>query len=284
MDETLQGSISKFTLPDIFQLLANGRKTGTLGIQKEDDIVMVYFRQGRIVYAYGPRQNRHVGQMLRERGRLTEDQLRDAVETQSSISLSKRLGQIMIEKNYINRVDLSEVITEQIRELIYSLLDWDSGSFKFYDNQYPTREEITIDLSVENVILEGVRRLDEVNRLKDLLPDYDAPLKIEALGSDRNRDISLQTDEWNLLARIDGRKTVQQLIDESGLGEVKALEKLAALKLAGLISLQTESISERDRLDGMINRVAGLLEDYLKFRTEQTLPLRDTAGVTEGRE
>ncbi len=284
MDETLQGSISKFTLPDIFQLLANGRKTGTLGIQKEDDIVMVYFRQGRIVYAYGPRQNRHVGQMLRERGRLTEDQLRDAVETQSSISLSKRLGQIMIEKNYINRVDLSEVITEQIRELIYSLLDWDSGSFKFYDNQYPTREEITIDLSVENVILEGVRRLDEVNRLKDLLPDYDAPLKIEALGSDRNRDISLQTDEWNLLARIDGRKTVQQLIDESGLGEVKALEKLAALKLAGLISLQTESISERDRLDGMINRVAGLLEDYLKFRTEQTLPLRDTAGVTEGQE
>ncbi len=284
MDETLQGSISKFTLPDIFQLLANGRKTGTLGIQKEDDIVMVYFRQGRIVYAYGPRQNRHVGQMLRERGRLTEDQLRDAVETQSSISLSKRLGQIMIEKNYINRVDLSEVITEQIRELIYSLLDWDSGSFKFYDNQYPTREEITIDLSVENVILEGVRRLDEVNRLKDLLPDYDAPLKIESLGSDRNRDISLQTDEWNLLARIDGRKTVQQLIDESGLGEVKALEKLAALKLAGLISLQTESISERDRLDGMINRVAGLLEDYLKFRTEQTLPLRDTAGVTEGQE
>ncbi len=284
MDETLQGSISKFTLPDIFQLLANGRKTGTLGIQKEDDIVMIYFRQGRIVYAYGPRQNRHVGQMLRERGRLTEDQLRDAVETQSSISLSKRLGQIMIEKNYINRVDLSEVITEQIRELIYSLLDWDSGSFKFYDNQYPTREEITIDLSVENVILEGVRRLDEVNRLKDLLPDYDAPLKIESLGSDRNRDISLQTDEWNLLARIDGRKTVQQLIDESGLGEVKALEKLAALKLAGLISLQTESISERDRLDGMINRVAGLLEDYLKFRTEQTLPLRDTAGVTEGRE
>ena len=56
MEQDLQGKIGRFTLPEIFQLIAQSQKTGTLGIQKDDDIVMVYFKKGRIIYGYGPRQ------------------------------------------------------------------------------------------------------------------------------------------------------------------------------------------------------------------------------------
>lgn len=272
MEETLQGSISRFKIPEIFQLLANSGKTGTLGIQKDDDIVMVYFKNGRIVYAYGPRQSRHLGQMLRERGKIDDNQLREAVNTQAAVSLSKRLGNVLIEKGYIDRADLAEAVSEQIQELIYSLLSWEEGSFKFYDNQYPTREEITVDLSVENVILEGIRRVDEVNRLREQLPDYRTVLKIDTIGAGRRRDISLETEEWNLLARIDGIKTIRELIDESCFGEMKTLEKLATLKLAGLIVPEPEPTKSADRLEGMVNRVAGLLEEYLESRAPKTVP------------
>ena len=64
MDQALQGKIGRFTLPEIFQLIANTQKSGTLGIQKDDDIVMVYFKKGQIIYAYGPRQTFHIGQLL----------------------------------------------------------------------------------------------------------------------------------------------------------------------------------------------------------------------------
>jgi len=272
MEETLQGSISRFKIPEIFQLLANSAKTGTLGIQKDDDIVMVYFKNGRIVYAYGPRQSRHLGQMLRERGKIDDNQLREAVNTQAAVSLSKRLGNVLIEKGYIDRADLAEAVSEQIQELIYSLLSWEEGSFKFYDNQYPTREEITVDLSIENVILEGIRRVDEVNRLREQLPDYRTVLKIDTVGAGRRRDISLETEEWNLLARIDGIRTIRELIDESGLGEMKTLEKLATLKLAGLIAPEPEPTKSADRLEGMVNRVAGLMEEYLESRAPKTAP------------
>jgi hypothetical protein len=281
MEETLQGSVSRFKIPEIFQLLANSRKTGTLGIQKDDDIVMVYFKNGRIMYAYGPRQSRHLGQMLKEQGKIDDGQLREAVNTQAAVSLSKRLGHVLIEKGFIDRADLAEAVSEQIQELIYSLLSWEEGSFKFYDNQYPTREEITVDLSVENVILEGIRRVDEVNRLREHLPDYNTVLKIDTIGAGRKRDISLETEEWNLLARIDGQKTIRELIEESGLGEMKTLEKLATLQLAGLITIESEPEKKSDRLAGMVNRVAGLLEEYLENRTPKPAPRKIVTEAIE---
>jgi len=35
MDLDLQGNIERFTLPEVFQLIASSRKSGTLGIQKD---------------------------------------------------------------------------------------------------------------------------------------------------------------------------------------------------------------------------------------------------------
>ena len=78
----LQGNIENFTLVDIFQLIATGRKSGTLGIQRDDSIVMVYFEAGDVIYAYGPRETFHLGELLTERGRISQEQLQLAIETQ----------------------------------------------------------------------------------------------------------------------------------------------------------------------------------------------------------
>ena len=50
MNLDLQGNIELFKLPEILQLVASGKKSGTLGIQRDDSIVMVYFKDGDIIY------------------------------------------------------------------------------------------------------------------------------------------------------------------------------------------------------------------------------------------
>lgn len=267
MDQALQGKIEKFTLPEIFQLIANGKKTGTLGIQNNNDIVMVYFKDGRITYGYGPRQTSHIGQLLSDNGKLSAGQLEDAIAYQSGTEVTKRLGQILIEKNYVTADDLNEAIKKQVEELIYSLLAWDDGSFKFYDNQYPTNEEITVNLSVENVIMEGLRRTDEINHLKETLPDFEKPLKISEATCGRGKDISLGPEEWNLLAMVNGTTSINNLIEQSDYPEMKTIERLASLRLAGLITESEKPAETGDHLAVMVNRVSGLLEDYLTHRT-----------------
>jgi len=278
MDLDLQGRIERFTLPEILQLIATSRKSGTLGIQKDDSIVMVYFREGNVVYGYGPRQTFHLGQLLKERGVISDQQLQEAVGLQAKSENSKRLGEIMVSRSYIDRADLQQVVTKQVEELLYSLLAWQSGSFKFYEDQFPTEEEITVQLSVENVILEGLRRVDEMNMVRETLPDLEAVFSISASQAGRTRDISLKAGEWNVMALVDGRRTLGEVCKLSPLKRDETLKTLAHLKLAGIIT-KTERKKEQSspELEKMANRLAGLFEDYLTARKR---PRTVDRGVT----
>ena len=272
MDLDLQGNIERFTLPEILQLIASGRKSGTLGIQRDDSIVMVYFKQGNIIYGYGPRQTYHLGQLLKDRGVISARQLEDAIRIQAQTENSKRLGEILVARRFIDRADLEAVVTQQVEQLLYSLLSWTSGSFKFYEDQFPTDEEIVVNLSVENVILEGLRRIDEQNMISETLPDLSAVYTISASQGGRTRNVALEAAEWNIMALVDGHRTFEQVAEASPMDREETLKKLARLKLAGLIT-KTDKQAEGNTgdLEQMVNRLAGLFEDYMTQKTGNRL-------------
>ncbi len=263
MELDLQGNIERFTLPEIFQLVAAGRKSGTLGIQREDSIVMVYFKDGNIIYGYGPRQTFHLGQLLQQKGIITAEQLREAVEAQGKGENSKRLGEILISRRFIDRADLEAVVKGQVEELLYSLLSWQVGSFKFYEDLYPTEEEITVSLSVENVILEGLRRLDEKEMVSETIPDLDVVFSLSAAQQGRGRAVTLEATEWNVMALVDGRRSVREICKISPVSEQETRTKMAQLLLAGIITKTDRKPQSSVDFERMANRLAGLFEEYL---------------------
>jgi len=275
MNLDLQGNVERFTLPEIFQLIAASRNSGTLGIQKDDSIVMVYFKNGEIIYGYGPRQTFHLGQLLKDRGVISPEQLEEAIAVQSRTDNSRRLGEILVGMRFIDRADLQAVVTTQIEELLYSLLGWETGSFKFYEEQFPTEEEITVRISVENVILEGLRRVDERNMVRESLPDLDAVYTISASQGGRDRRVSLEAVEWNIMALVDGHRSLSEVCQHSPVDREQTLKKLAQLRLAGLITVtERKEAPVSAKLEGMIDRLAGLFEDYLTEKSGHRLGAR----------
>ncbi len=278
MDLGLQGNIEKFTLPEILQLIASGRKSGTLGVQQDDSIIMVYFDKGDIIYGYGPRQTYHLGQLLKDKKIISETQLEQAITIQAKNQNSKRLGEILISKKFIDRSDLEKVVIEQIEELLYSLLTWKTGSFKFYEDQFPTEEEIKIKISVENVILEGLRRLDEANMVKETFQSLDDVFVISASQGGRTRDVALEAKEWNIMALVDGYRSIREVCKASTLDDNDAIKKLAQLKLAGIITKtvrkeipMTSETKSADGIETMVNRLANLFEDYLTEKSRNRM-------------
>ena len=285
MNLDLQGNIQRFTLPEVFQLIASARKSGTLGIQKDDSIVMVYFREGDITYGYGPRETFHLGQLLKERGVISAEQLDNAVAIQAKTENSKRLGEILISRGFIDRADLEKVVRDQVEQLLFSLLSWQSGSFKFYENQFPTEEEITVKLSVENVILEGLRRVDEMNMVKETLPDLETVYTISASQGGRARAVTLQAEEWNTMALVDGRRTINEICALNPVGRDETLTRLAQLKLAGIITkTEKRQSSPTPELEKMVHRLAGLFEDYLTEKTVSRVVHRDITKTYVGKD
>ena len=102
--------------------------------------------------------------------------------------------------------------------------------------------------------------------------------------SGRLRELSLQSDEWNILRLIDGRRSIADIVASSEGEEEPARLHLAQLKLAGLIieggSVATETSS---MLEQQIGRLAGMFESYLteKKADEPETHNRISSIVTE---
>ena len=177
----------------------------------------------------------------------------------------------MIDRGFIDRADLEKVVKKQVEELLFSLLSWKNGTFKFYENQYPTEEEITVEVSVENVILEGLRRVDEQNMIKDVFPSLDDVYTISASQSGRKREVSMMANEWNIMALVDGYRTLNEICQINPKDKNQTLIKLAQLKLAGLITkTERKERSDNVKMEKMVNRLAGLFEDYLTEKSSRS--------------
>jgi len=258
----LEGSLNRFSVAEVFQLLSFSRKTGTLGLQRQEEVAMVYFQQGNVIYAYTPQQKVPLGELLIEQGILTEKQLTAALAEKSK-QPNRRIGEVFVKQGHVSRSQLEEAVRRQVEELIYRLLHWEAGNFKFYENEFPTEEEVLIQISTENLILEGVRRLDELEEVKERLPDFGTVLVVKPIPPQRIRDIALKGDEWNILALVDGRKDIYQIVERSNLDRLATLKNLAALYMSGLVEpVKDGSDGGHEKLEGLVEKLSVLLETY----------------------
>jgi hypothetical protein len=265
----LQGKIEKFNVPEIFQLIASGRRTGTLGINRDDQSVMVYFKEGQITYAYSPNRRNRLGDRLVARRIIDSAQLEDSLIRQKESGGRKRLGAILIEKQIVPRQEIEAVLKEQITDTIYRLMTWDLGIFKFYDGTFPTEEDVTLSLSTENLILEGARRADELSRLKGKLPDFGTPLRIKQVIGSQTVELRLSANDWNILSLCDGHRTIGKIVSDSGADPVESLKSVIKLMASGFLEPVGHSnadipSAELSDLEGKIDALASLLDKFLE--------------------
>ncbi len=205
--------------------------------------------------------------------------------TQAGTDNTKRLGQILIDKEFIDRADLEAAVRDQVEELLFSLLSWQTGSFKFYENEFPTKEGITVSLSVENVILEGLRRLDEENMIRETLPDLAQVYRISSSHGGRTRAVTMKASEWNIMALVDGHRSMDTICRISPFKRHETLNRLAQLKLAGLIEASTGKTrpeTHDPNLKQMISGLSQLFESYLTEKSTQGATDRSIARQLVG--
>lgn len=61
--------------------------------------------------------------------------------------------------------------------MVYNLLGWSEGPFRFEDNSLPSSDQSLVPIDLENVIIEGARRIKEIEQLNAHLPNLDMASK-----------------------------------------------------------------------------------------------------------
>src|SRR5262249_61411311 len=76
-----------------------------------------------------------------------------------AISKGKRQGKALVELGALSPKDLWEGVQFQVKEIVYSIFQWDEGTFHFEESSLPEKERITVDLDVRDLRLAGLRRV-----------------------------------------------------------------------------------------------------------------------------
>jgi tetratricopeptide (TPR) repeat protein len=227
----IKGSLKEASLPDVLQLLAMGQKTGCLSVTDRANFGYIYFDRGRITYAAIVNRRDRLGDLLVKNGLLDPAELSAAVDTQA-VHPEKRLGEILIERSSITRDQLEQYIRIQIEEAVYFLFTWNQGSFYFEADQRPEEGAMLVSINPENLLLEGARRIDEWSLIEKKIPSLDLIFDLER-SREIPPDLELTDEQRKIVPLLDGTRSVQELIEESGLVEFEVGKAVFGLIQAG---------------------------------------------------
>jgi Domain of unknown function (DUF4388) len=192
-------------LGELFQWLSLGSKTGTLLIDGHGVEKRIYFQEGRIASTSSSDQREYLGHFLVSNGFITEEELKMAMEVQEESQIL--LGKILVMINAIAEADLLRLMRKKAEESIYDVFLWTEGSFEFVDGDMPDQKMVPLSLDVTGIVMEGMRRYDEWQLIRQRVPDSSVvpdilrPLDMESVG-DREKLI---------IPYIDGQRTIEEI-------------------------------------------------------------------------
>ncbi|MRS13140.1 MAG: DUF4388 domain-containing protein [Actinobacteria bacterium] len=246
----LRGNLKDFSLPDVFQLVQLSGKTGVLRIQGVESEGSIWFRDGDVFFAQSNWRREQLGERLVSAQRITPAALARALELrESEPEGGRRLGEILVNEGYITQQVLETFVQEQIQDTIFDLMRWDEGEFDFEVLPEVVHEDIGLSVSVENIVMEGSRRLEEWQRIKKKVPSTDMVFKMATAPGEGTFEISLKPIEWALLLLIDGTRSVRELATETHSTDFEVARVVYGLFSAGLLEVPSDEEIEKLRAD-----------------------------------
>jgi tetratricopeptide (TPR) repeat protein len=214
--------------------LNRNRKTGTLSFKTPVFIKKMYINGGDVVFSSSTLEDDRLGEKLLKADKITFEQYDKSVEVLKS-SRNKRQGAILVELGYITPKDLYWGVKYQVKEIIHSMFLVEDAAYEFIEGDLPTKEVITIKMSMGNLIYEGVRKIENWTRIRKEMPNTNTVLKLSNDPISLFQGIELNSQDKKILSLIDGRKNIKEVIENSWLGSFEALKILYVLWSIGIV-------------------------------------------------
>jgi hypothetical protein len=236
MEKILEGDLAHFEVPDLLSLVKAGRRTGVLALERRDQESKLYFRAGDPVFAASTRDDLRLGRLLVRQGKVPADVIDEALEWQHSNG--GRLGSALLAAGMLEEDELAALLKVQVSEVIFDAFSWPEGAFSFWDRVPPPSNAVTLEMDLQNILIEGVRRLDLRDRLPTAFPDLDMVVEAIANPERVKHSVTLTPDEWKILFLVDGRRSLSEICRLAGNPEEQVtLNVLYTLQRARFVSV-----------------------------------------------
>jgi tetratricopeptide (TPR) repeat protein len=256
----IKGSLSEASLPDVIQLLTYSLKSGCLSVTDGKNFGNIFIKDGKIIYATILNRKQRIGDILVLKREIDNETLSRALEIQKK-EKKKRLGEILVEIGAISKEILESELKNQIEQTIFTMLTWESGYFNFEADLLPSKEEHTVNLSPQELLLEGARQIDEWRKIENKLPPFESVL----VPKGDAESVPLTEHEKKIIDLIDGSRSIDDTLKLSEFDFFETCRIIYGLLSAGLIE-KPEKPREVKKATGDISEYKNL--GFAFYKTE----------------
>ncbi|MGE0551520.1 MAG: DUF4388 domain-containing protein [Kofleriaceae bacterium] len=233
----LRGDLRVVPLAEVLQLLDVQEQSGVLTVERSGAKVDIYFRRGRVdqAIADGVPDEFLLGRFIVDAELMGRPDFEQFLESRAGGN-QRLIGQQMVKMGMLSELDLRSCLTRQSSELIYEILRWRHGRFRFAAGMElpPSVIDAALALDVEAVLMEGYRRVDEWHLIERAIDNFDVVFlrnedSVAQMGRGR-----LTREELAVLELVNGKNTVKDIIRKSRMGSFevsKMLYRLLSIKL-----------------------------------------------------
>ncbi|HSB62854.1 MAG TPA: DUF4388 domain-containing protein [Thermoanaerobaculia bacterium] len=229
----IAGNLRTMQLSELLQWLSTGLKTGTLVVRGAPGEKRIYFNNGRVTSSSSTLEREHLGRFLVGFGFITEEELIRALEVQQESRIL--LGKILVMIGAIKEDELADLVRLKAAETIYDIFLWTEGSFAFIDGEIPSLPMVPISSDVTGIVMEGLRRYDEWQRIRTRVPTMRViPSVIMPVEED------LGERDKMILGAANGHRAIDQIALETHNPEFHVAKLMYDLMLTGHVKLVGE--------------------------------------------
>ena len=242
MSVGLSGKLEDFGIADVFQLIGQQRKTGILELTGSSTRVQLVFDNGLVVSA-APTSARAsdadpLGDKLVSCGLLTRERADEA--DAACRSSAQTVARSIVERGWLRAEQVDRVEDLLTRDTIFDILRWKRGSFDFRAQHVTHEKDPSALLGAEQILMDGLRMVDEWNSIQQMVPSGETVFqrvgRIESYHEHAEDVPPAQVEHAErMFELIDGRLSIQRVIDLSLLGKFEGGRAVADLHRAGVI-------------------------------------------------
>ena len=208
---------------------------------------VVYLRDGYPVAVKSNVVGECLGKILTWEGLITEEQYRRSLQSMRESGV--RQGSALIRMGALTHQQLARGLELQLRFKICETFSWAEGSHWFFPEVDPPHESVPMSISPAALLHEGIRTfLPQPALLAALRPHADRYLCPTEDPLLRFQDIGPNAATEEVLALVDGRVTLAELMRRSPLAVRETAALAHALLVAGVVEPRSEPSASPERL------------------------------------
>jgi hypothetical protein len=185
------GELSDINVADLIEIFTRRERTGRLVVKASGQEVHLYFEHGRIQLISSTDITIRLGRMLIRQGLLDTPRLLEALHAQSESGNKRPLGQILLDRGWVTQADLTRCVEEQSIEALARAISDGPGLFVFEAGVGRPSHVEPVPLDPSILLDAAQERTDALRLLRSQLPDAATPISLSTGSTEQ----AVSTDE-----------------------------------------------------------------------------------------